>query len=73
MDHLQIRVAQLMEGIGSVGEALESQADFAHQYWSAAAEDIAESSRDWAAIHAAIRSRAGMKAMGIPLTTKFVD
>lgn len=51
--------------------AVEDLMDFAHGYWSAAAEDVASSSRDWAAIHAGVRTQAGLRAAGLPLTTRF--
>ena len=57
--------------MAGIHQSLEDQTDLTHRYWSAAAEDVAESSRDWAAIHSAIRSRAGMKEMGVPLKFTF--
>ena len=62
---------QLQTGMVALEDSLADQAEFSHQYWSAAAEDIVSSSRDWAAVHSAIRSAAGMKEMEVPLTLKF--
>lgn len=60
-----------MGQVSRVSSEIEAQTEFAHQYWAAAAEDIASSSRDWAAVHSGVRTQAGMQAAGLPLNTSF--
>lgn len=71
MDKLEGDVGALVQKVQSASQVVENLMDFAHGYWAAAAEDVASSSRDWAAIHAAVRTQAGLRSAGLPLTTQF--
>lgn len=53
-------VGSLLVKVAQVSSGIEGQMDVAHDYWSAAAEDVASSSRDWAAIHSGVRTQRGM-------------
>ena len=64
-------VAAVENEMDKIFAFLDRQTEFAHRYWSASAEDVAASSRDWAAIHSAIRSRIGMQYSGVPSVSDF--
>ena len=54
-------------------KAMEEETTSFATYVGAAGEDLASAAREWAAIHAAVRSQTGMQAMGLPLTMGFHD
>lgn len=60
-----------MAEVCELSQSAEDQMQHTHEYLAAAAEDLQVSSLDWAASHSAVRSQAGMSAMGLPLTTRF--
>ena len=68
---IEAELQSVEDEMKKVENAMARQAEFDHQYWSAAAEDIASATRDWVPAHAAIRDRAGMEEMGLPLPTNF--
>ncbi|KZV60286.1 hypothetical protein PENSPDRAFT_694394 [Peniophora sp. CONT] len=70
---LQGEVTAVLNEIEKVSGGMEDQMYHTHGFLAAASEDLARSSREWAAAHSAIRAQAGMSAMDLPLTTQFTE
>ena len=69
MQELQEDVKKLLKDVSRVVEGIENQAEYTHNYWSAAADEACGTARDWAGIDAGVRSAIGMKLRGLPLST----
>ncbi|KZV59637.1 hypothetical protein PENSPDRAFT_672215 [Peniophora sp. CONT] len=70
-DLLRDEVCAVLESIEQLSGGIEDQMSFTHDFLAAAGEDLARSSREWASVHSAIRSQAGMATMDLPLKLHF--
>lgn len=70
---LRENVAAVLQEIKKLSAGMDDQMSHTHDFLAAASEDLARSSREWAAAHSAIRAQAGMSTMNLPLTMQFAE
>ncbi|KZV59056.1 hypothetical protein PENSPDRAFT_695487 [Peniophora sp. CONT] len=61
IEFLQKEVDGVLERAEKLSEGIEAQKEFADQFWAAASDEVASSSRDWSSVHAGVQTQYSIK------------
>ncbi|KZV59050.1 hypothetical protein PENSPDRAFT_695494 [Peniophora sp. CONT] len=61
IDVLQREIDGVLGNATRLSEGIEAQKEFADQFWAAASDEVASSSRDWSSVHAGVQTQYSIK------------